>query len=100
MECREDVTDLVLIFGPPAVGKMTVGAALSELTGWPLFHDHLTIEAVLPVFGFDHPAFWPIVLDFRARIFNDAIRHGLPGLIYTFAWTLDDPADLAYVHAL
>jgi len=36
---------LVFIVGPPAVGKMTVGRELSSLTGFPFFHNHLTIEA-------------------------------------------------------
>ena len=35
---------LVIIFGPPAVGKMTVGSKLSKLTGLKLFHNHMTIE--------------------------------------------------------
>ena len=47
---------LVVIVGPPAVGKMAVGTELSALTGLPLFHNHLSIEAVLPVFDFGSPA--------------------------------------------
>ena len=92
--------DLVIVFGPPAVGKMTVGAAISRLTGWPLFHNHVTIEAVLSVFGFGHPAFWPLVLEFRQRMFEEAINHRLAGMIYTFAWSIDDPADHAYISKL
>jgi adenylate kinase family enzyme len=30
---------LVVIFGPPAVGKMTVGHELTKLTGYKLFHN-------------------------------------------------------------
>jgi hypothetical protein len=32
----------VVIFGPPAAGKMTVGRELAALTGWRLFHNHRT----------------------------------------------------------
>jgi shikimate kinase len=35
---------LVILFGPPAVGKMTVGQQLANLTGFKLFHNHMTIE--------------------------------------------------------
>ena len=38
---------LVCIFGPPAVGKMTVGRELSRQTGSKLLHNHMTIEPVL-----------------------------------------------------
>ena len=42
---------LVLLFGDAAVGKMTVGQELSKLTPLRLFHNHMTIEPVLEVFG-------------------------------------------------
>jgi shikimate kinase len=31
----------VLIFGPQAVGKMTVGQELAKITGLKLFHNHI-----------------------------------------------------------
>ena len=41
---------LVVIFGPHAVGKMTVGQELSKITGLKLFHNHMTIDVVSDVF--------------------------------------------------
>ena len=40
----------VIIFGPLAVGKMTVGQELEKITGLELFHNNMTIELVLPFF--------------------------------------------------
>jgi hypothetical protein len=37
---------LVIIFGPPAVGKMTVGLELERLTGFRLLHNHMTVGDV------------------------------------------------------
>lgn len=88
---------LIILFGPPAVGKMTVGTALSRLTGFPLFHNHVAIEAVRSVFPFEHPAFWPLVGDIRQRMFQAAAVGGPPGLIFTFVWGLDLPEDKAYI---
>ncbi len=42
---------LVFIFGPAAVGKMTVGQELAKITGLRLMHNHVVIEPVLEVFG-------------------------------------------------
>ena len=42
---------LVWIIGNAAVGKMTVGQELMKRTGLRLFHNHMTIELVLDVFG-------------------------------------------------
>ena len=37
---------IVLITGPQAVGKMTVGQELSKITNLKLFHNHMTIDLV------------------------------------------------------
>jgi hypothetical protein len=88
---------LVWICGPPAVGKMTVGIELSGITGFPLFHNHLSIEAVLPVFRYGSPPFNRIVAQFRDSVFVEAARSELPGLIYTMVWAFDHPGDLKFV---
>jgi hypothetical protein len=35
--------DLVFLYGPPAAGKFTVGRELAAITGFGLFHNHLTL---------------------------------------------------------
>lgn len=80
----------VLIFGPPAVGKMTVGTALSERTGLPLFHNHLTVELVHPFFAMDAPKYRELVDEFRTRIFEEVAATEGPGIVFTFAWDMTD----------
>lgn len=89
--------DFVLIFGPPAVGKMTVAYALAQRTGLRVFHNHMTIDLVLPFFGFGSPPFGRLVGSFRAQLFAEIARSDLPGLIFTYVWALDDPGDHALV---
>lgn len=81
--------DFVVIFGPPAVGKMTVGLALRERTGFKLFHNHMTVEPILEIFPFGSPAFGRLVNGFRTRVIEEACEAGLPGLIFTFVWGVD-----------
>jgi hypothetical protein len=83
----------VVIFGPPAFGKMTVGTALADLTGLKLFHNHMTIDLVLHFFPFGHPKFAQLVGEFRRRIFEEVASSDLLGLIFTYVWALDQPAD-------
>src|SRR5215218_4863209 len=85
----------VVIFGPPAVGKMTVGYALSEITGFKLFHNHMAIELLLNFFPFGHPKFHLLVREFRRRIFEEVATSDLSGLIFTYVWALDQPSDKA-----
>ena len=87
----------IVIFGPPAVGKMTVGYELAKLTGFRLFHNHMTIDLVLNVFEFGRPQFHALVSEFRSRVFEEVAASDLPGLIFTFVWALDHESDRAFV---
>ena len=91
---------LVFIVGPPAVGKMTVGAELARRTGLRLLHNHLTIELALRFFPFGSPPFGRLVNEFRRRIVEEVAASDLPGLIFTYAWAFDQPSDHAFVEEL
>lgn len=91
---------LVVILGPPAVGKMTVGRCLSGLTGLPLFHNHLSIEAVLPVFPHGSAPFGRLVGDFRKHVFTEVARSSLPGLIFTYVWAFESEGDLSFINEM
>ncbi|HEX2207513.1 MAG TPA: AAA family ATPase [Longimicrobium sp.] len=95
-----DPPTLVFIIGPPAVGKMTVGHALARRTGLRLFHNHHTIDLVLKFFPFGTPPFARLVDEFRRRIFEEVAESPLPGLIFTYVWAFDIPADHASVARL
>ncbi|HEV7589646.1 MAG TPA: AAA family ATPase [Longimicrobium sp.] len=89
--------ELMILFGPPAVGKMAVGMELERITGMRLFHNHVTIDPVLRFFEFGDPAFHRLVNEFRTRIFEEVAASDLPGLIFTFVWALEDAGDRAFV---
>jgi hypothetical protein len=87
----------VVIFGPPAVGKMTVGYELAKRTGLKLFHNHMSIDLALNFFGFGELPFNRLVSEFRKRIFEEVAASDLPGLIFTFVWSLQLESDRKYV---
>ncbi|HZD05808.1 MAG TPA: AAA family ATPase, partial [Longimicrobiales bacterium] len=91
---------LIILFGPPAVGKMTVGRELADLTGLRLFHNHMAIEPVLQLFDFDSPPFARLVRSFRQQVFREVANSDLPGLIYTCLWNLDDDRDRHFIDRL
>jgi predicted kinase len=82
---------LVYIYGPPACGKLTVAGRLSELTGIPLFHNHLTTNALRPVFAFGSPPFMEANRKMRLAVFDVAASAGI-SLIFTnnSAWSGPD----------
>ena len=92
MSQPEQQGELVLLIGPPAVGKMTVGRAIAAASDFRLFHNHHTIEPLLEVFGFGTPAFDALKDDLRIRVIEAAAAHGIR-LVFTFVWPVDEVAD-------
>lgn len=90
---------LLLIIGPPAVGKMTVGREIARRSSFRLFHNHHTIEPLVEVFGHGTPPFAILNSEFRRRVIEEAAAHTVD-LIFTFVWQLEDPADTAEVTRL
>lgn len=96
----EDKKTLVMLIGPPAVGKMAVGRELERLTGLPLLHNHMTIELVLPFFEFGTKPFNDLVGLFRRRIVEEVAESDLPGLLFTYVWAFDEPGEREYVEKM
>lgn len=85
---------LVFLIGDAAVGKMTVGQELMKITGLRLFHNHMTIESVLEIFGqFNEQA----VYRMRQVVFEEYAKTDNYGLIFTYMWAFDQQADWDYV---
>jgi hypothetical protein len=91
--------ELLLVIGPPAVGKMTVGRAVCAQSDFRLFHNHHTIEPLLEIFGHGTPPFEVLNAVFRRRIIEEAVASGTH-LVFTFAWYIDSPEDADAVRAL
>ena len=80
----------IIIFGPQAVGKMTVGHELEKITNLKLFHNHMTIELVSNYFSYSTPTGRRLVKLFREEIFKEVASSDLEGLIFTWLWNFDE----------
>ena len=83
---------LVIIIGPPAVGKATVGKALADRYGFKLFHNHVTLDLVTTVFDWGTPSQGKLVGEFRQRIIEEAAESGID-LVFTYVWAFSEPDD-------
>lgn len=84
---------LVVIFGPPAVGKMTVGRAVVERSGFRLFHNHAMIEPLLEVFDYGTPPFVRLLGGLRRQVVQEAAASGTD-LVLTYVWGLQLRSDV------
>jgi DNA integrity scanning protein DisA with diadenylate cyclase activity len=90
---------LIIIFGPQAVGKMTVGHELEKTTDLKLFHNHMTIEIIAPLFGYGSksPVGTKLVNLFRQKIFEEFTKSDQEGLIFTYLWAFNKQDDWDYI---
>ena len=77
-------TRLVFLYGPAAAGKLTVVRELAGLTGFRLFHNHLTVDLALSLFDFGTEPFVHLREEIWLAAFREAARRGV-SLIFTFA---------------
>lgn len=77
---------LIFIYGPPASGKLTVGEELSELTGIPLFHNHLTRDIVKEIYADKLEENYDLVNELRFKVFEYCARHDTD-LIFTSVYS-------------
>lgn len=82
---------LIFIYGEAAAGKLTVAQHVAQLTGLPLFHNHLVVDAVGAVFPFGSENFIRLREQFWMDVFSAAAGENR-SLIFTFAPepTVDD----------
>lgn len=90
----------IVIMGPPAVGKMAVGTILSKITGFKLFHNHMTIDLLLNFFEFGSPKFNKLNNEFRRRIFEEVATSDLSGLIFTYVTAMNLETEKAYLQKI
>jgi hypothetical protein len=75
--------DLIFIHGPAAAGKLTVARELRKITGLPVFHNQLVVDALTPVFEFGSPQFVRLREATWLAVFQEAAR-AETSLIFTF----------------
>lgn len=88
---------LVIITGPHAVGKMTVGQALAAQTGLKLFHNHMSIEGICDIFERMPQQRWYLTNLIRDEVFKAFAPSDEYGMIFTFMWAYDFQDDWDYL---
>ncbi len=85
---------LVFILGDAAVGKMTVGQELMKITDLRLFHNHMTIEPVIEIFGrYDGKT----ISEMRDVIFRNFAASENDGMIFTMMMDFSMPSEWEYL---
>lgn len=79
---------LLFIYGSPAVGKLTVANEIAAQSDFKVFHNHLSIDCIEPIFEFGSKSFMKLINLIRAETVREAAGAG-QNLIYTFCYAKD-----------
>ena len=82
--------NFILIIGPQAVGKMTVGQELAKITGYKLLYNHMTIEMVRLIFDYDKEVYRKMNSIIRYDIFKEFSKSNEKGIIFTGCFDFGD----------
>lgn len=84
---------LIIIYGPPASGKLTIANKVAEKTGYKLFHNHLTVDLLKNILEFGTKEFFEVNQKIKLDILEAAAKQEVDGIIYTFVYdrTTDNP---------
>lgn len=63
---------LIFLYGPPAVGKLTVAKELAALTGFKLFHNHLTVDVATSIFEHGSEPYHRVLRKIRFSVLEEA----------------------------
>lgn len=91
---------LIIITGPPASGKMTIGQELAKLTDFKLFFNHMSIDLVYQFFDFGTAPFIRLDDLIRFAFFKEIAKSDLKGLVFTAAIAYDKPNDIEYTYQI
>ncbi len=89
---------VIILFGPQAVGKMSIGEKLSEKLDFPLMHNHVTLDVIWPFIGWNDTTF-DLSSQLRLGIFEYMSEHdNKKGLIFTCVWAFDEEEDWNFIN--
>lgn len=91
--------NLVIIVGPPAVGKMTVAQELAKITPIKVFHNHLTIDFLTRFFDFESDSHEKLTRAIRRAVIEEATKAGVD-LAFSLAWNFANPEALAEIERI
>ncbi len=90
---------LIVLYGAPASGKLTVAKKVAKETGYKLFHNHLTVDLLKELLQFGTPEFFELNQQIKLDLLEATAKQKLiEGIIYTFVY--DKKTDNPFIKKL
>lgn len=76
--------DLIVVHGPPGIGKRTISELVVRANGYGLFNTHLLASAFSPIFDWATPSFYALRDELYPIVVRRALAERADGLVMTF----------------
>jgi len=76
---------LIFLYGPPAVGKLTVAKELAKLTGYKLLHNHLTVDLIASLYEWGSAKYWDHLREVRETLLANLAKDNV-NVIFTYVY--------------
>ena len=86
--------NLIIIHGPPGVGKLTTARSLESSTGYIVLHNHLTFNVSRALFEIGDPRHIELHRELRLTMIKHAAKSDRSGLILTLAYFEPESVDV------
>jgi AAA+ superfamily predicted ATPase len=92
---------VIFMYGPPAVGKLTVAEIVSKKTNIPLFHNHISRDLVKDIYGDKLGEHYDLVDKIRTDVLSYCATNNTD-LIFTFVYggSEDDQVLKSYIDTI
>lgn len=91
--------EIIYIYWPPAVWKLTTAKELSKLTWYKIYHNHLSHDLVSSILSYkeNEDIFFPLIKDINL-LFISKIPKNINGIIFTNCY--EEKKDYIYINKL
>ena len=84
---------MIFLYGPPAVGKLTVAKELAKITGYKLFHNHLTVDLVSSLYEWGSPKYWEYLRSIREQLLANLAKDNVD-IIFTYVYAAGEDEEV------
>lgn len=88
---------LVILYGAPAVGKLTIAKKLAEIADIKVFDNHQVIDIFRPLVSREYDDFTPTIRRVTLTIIEAAVKANQGDIVTTIAYAASYPGDTEYV---
>lgn len=88
---------LIVLYGAPAAGKLTIARELEKITDIKVFDNHQVIDIFEPLVSREYHDFTPAVRRATLTMLEDMVKAKQSDIVTTVAYAHDFPGDETYV---